>query len=151
VGIHNRIHVKMDNDQALVSTASGRFHVCQRNSVNAVSSCPMHLVVGALGACIMLTLNAVAEHKEIDLGESDVRIDYVTAKSGGTRFMVDLKLDDRLTDRERKILFHSARLCDVGKVLKSDVAIDYRLLEDAETAATESTITRAAGGVGFRP
>ncbi len=136
MGFHNRIQVRMDNDQALVSTASGSFHVCQRNSANAVSSCPMHLVVGALGACIMLTLNAVAEHKEIELGESDVRIDYVTAKNGGTRFLVDLNLDDRLTDRERKILFHSARICDVGKVLKSDVDIDYRLLENAETATT---------------
>lgn len=133
---HNRIRVSMDNDQALVSTTSGSFHVCRRNRANAVSSCPMHLVVGALGACIMLTLNAVAEHKGIDLGESDVRIDYVHTKSGETRFLVDLKLDSRLSDRERKILFHSARICDVGKVLKSDVSIDYQLLEDAETATT---------------
>ena len=86
----------------------------------------------------MLTLNAVAEHKEIDLGESDVRIDYVAAKSGGTRFLVDIKLDNRLSDRERKILFHSARICDVGKVLKSDVTIDYQLREDADTATTEA-------------
>lgn len=144
MGFHNRIHVRMDSDQALVSTASGSFHVCQRDRANAISSCPMHLVVGALGACIMLTLNAVAEHKGIDIGESDVSLDYAYAKSGKTKFLVDIKLDSRLSDRERKILFHSARICDVGKVLKSDVAIDYRLLEDAETVTT--TTTEAAHG-----
>ncbi len=138
MGFHNRIQVRMDHDQALVSTASGSFHVCRRNSVNAISSCPMHLVVGALGACIMLTLNAVAQHKGIDMGDSGVCLDYAHSKSGETRFLVDLKLDSRLSDRERKILFHSARICDVGKVLKGDVAIDYRLLDDALAGTTET-------------
>jgi hypothetical protein len=42
---------------------------------------------------------------------------------------VVLQLDADLSERERKILYQSAKLCEVGKVLKSDVAIDYRVCE----------------------
>lgn len=121
----------MDNDQALVTTANGRLHVSQKDRTNAISSCPMQLMLGALGACIMLTVNAVAKHKGIDIGDSDVCLDYCKDESGGTRFLVDLKLDERMTSRQRKILYQSARICEVGKIIKGDVQIDYDLLDHA--------------------
>ena len=127
----NSVRVDIENDQARVITADGRFHVARRGSSNAVASCPMCLMLGALGSCIMLTLDAVAKNKDIPLGDTHVILDYVTLSSGQTRFQVQMKLARGLTDREEKILFRSARLCDVGKILKSDISIDYQLLDDA--------------------
>ena len=134
----NQIQVRLDNGEALVTSASGQFHVSQKDRPNAISSCPMHLMLGALGACIMLTLHAVSRHKGIAIGDSDIRLDCVQEKDGRTRFRVALKLDDRLTDREQKILYQSARVCEVGKVLKSDVQIDYHLMENAVERTQES-------------
>ena len=87
----------------------------------------MELMLGSLGACIMMTLNAVAKHKGIDIGDTHVGLDYHQQQNGGTRFQVTLNLDANFTDRERKILYQSARLCEVGKILKGDVDIDYHL------------------------
>ena len=87
----------------------------------------MHMLLGALGACIVLTLNAVAENKGIDLTDLKVGLDYHKNESGGTQFFVDLNFSSALTDRERKIMYQSARLCEVGKLLKGDVRIDYEL------------------------
>lgn len=94
----------------------------------------MQLMLGALGACIMLTVNAVAKHKGIDIGDSDVCLDYCKDNNGGTRFQVGLKLDGHLTSRERKILYQSARICEVGKIIKGDVQIDYDLLDPASNS-----------------
>ena len=139
----NQIRVNIENGQACVTTADGRFHVAPRGGTAAVASCPMCLMIGALGSCIMLTLNAVAMHKKIDLGYSWVSLDYRKEDDSKTRFLVDVKLDQRLTDREQKILFRSARLCDVGKILKGDVQIDYNLLD--QDPAPNSLRTVSAG------
>lgn len=127
----NQIRVQIESDEALVTSATGRLHVTQKDRSNAISSCPMQLMLSALGACIMLTVNAVAKNKGIALGDSDIHLDYVQQKIGGTRFQVVLKLDDQLTSRERKILYQSARICEVGKIIKGDVQIDYDLLDNA--------------------
>mgnify|MGYP001551886517 CR=1 FL=1 len=136
----NQIRVNIENGLANVTTAEGRFHVAPRGGTSAVASCPMCLMLGALGSCIMLTLNAVAVHKEIDLGNSWISLDYIKEDDSKTRFLVDVTLDPRLTDREQKILFRSARLCDVGKILKSDVQIDYSLLDQDHSPVSLKTV-----------
>ena len=89
----------------------------------------MQMVMGALGACIVLTLDAVAKNKGIALDDFEARLGYRTDGNGHTTFDVALQLDAGLSERERKILYQSAKLCDVGKVLKSNVTIDYRVCE----------------------
>lgn len=144
----NQIRVHIENDQACVTTGDGRFHVAQKDRVdqtNALVSCPMCLMLGALGSCIMLTLNAVAKNKGIVLNDTHVCLDYSQTKEGRTQFYVDVKLDDYLTDREEKILYRSASLCEVGKILKSDVQIDYHLLD--QTSESPVILERAVPAV----
>lgn len=124
-----QIRVNIENDRACVTTADGRFHIAADGGGDALPGCPAGLMLGALGSCIMLTLRAVAHHKKIDLGTTHVCLDYHTINQSNTRFVVDVTLDDRLTDREQKILFRSAQLCEVGKILKSDVCIEYHLTD----------------------
>jgi uncharacterized OsmC-like protein len=95
----------------------------------------MHMLVGALGACIALTLDAVAANKGIDVSNLTVRLGHQADGQDGTRFTVDIDLGPDLTEREQKILYRSARLCDVGKVLKGDVQIDYHLNGTGKTTS----------------
>lgn len=134
----NQIRVEIENGQACVTTPDGRFHVAQQGGTNAMASCPMCLMLGALGSCIMLTLNAVAQNKGISLNDTHVLLDYYRTQTGNTHFQVNLRLTDNLTDREQKILFRSAQLCEVGKILKSDISIDYHLLDQAPEAFCRS-------------
>lgn len=143
----NQIRVNIEDGLACVTTAESRFHVAPRNGTSAVASCPMCLMLGALGSCIMLTLNAVAEHKEISLGNTWIDLDYIKEGDSTTRFLVDIQLDENLTDREQKILYRSARLCEVGKMLKTDVQIDYHLKDHppSSTSAMDRSGRLAAG------
>jgi len=47
-------------------------------------------------------------------------------EKGGT-VQVSLWLDEGLTGREVKILFNSARHCEVGKFLRGPIKLEYRL------------------------
>ncbi len=147
----NQIRVGIENDQACVTTGDGRFHVAQQGGTGAMASCPMCLMLGALGSCIMLTLNAVAQNKGIALDDSHVLLDYFRSKEGDTRFQVDLKLTKDLSDREQTILYRSAALCEVGKILKSDVQIDYHLLDQTSESPCDpeasSPSQKLAGGM----
>lgn len=119
--------VRLSKGQALIHTDGSSFRMVRRDEATSRAGCPMQMVVGALGACIILTLDAVAKNKGIALTDVEVRLDYHTDGNGHTAFQVALQLDADLSERERKILYRSARLCEVGKLLKSDVTIDYRI------------------------
>ncbi len=119
--------VRLSNGQALVETGGGSVRMVRRDDAAGRAGCPMQMVVGALGACIVLTLDAVAENKKIALSDVDVRLGCHTDGNGRTEFQVTLRLDADLSERERKILYQSAKLCEVGKLLKSNVTIDYRI------------------------
>ena len=114
------------------SESDGRLHrrvFGRRRDTGGRVDCPMQMMVGALGACIALTLDAVAKHKGIALTDFEARLDYFTDGNGTTKFDVVLQLGPELSDRERKILYQSAKLCEVGKILKSNIEIDCRVCD----------------------
>ena len=112
--------------KAVVINDGRGFEVSRRDRNTAQAGCPMQLLTGALGACIVLTLDAVAQNKGIALSNLRVRLNYTT-KGSETCFQVELELEGDLSDREKKILFQSARTCEVGKVLTGNVEIHYSL------------------------
>ena len=129
--MNERTTIVLDGNDAVVTTGGHRLRVVTRDRAGADAGCPVHLLEAALGACITLTLDAVAKNKGIDTTGLEVRLERRADANGGTRFAVDLDLGAGRTDRERKILFRCAQLCDVGKILKGDVQIDYRLSDRA--------------------
>ena len=117
----HRTCVRLSKGQALIHTEGSSFRMARQDDATIRAGCPMQMVVGALGACIALTLDAVAKHKGIALTDFEARLDYHTDGNGQTAFQVALQLDADLSVRERKILYQSAKLCEVGKLLKSDI------------------------------
>jgi uncharacterized OsmC-like protein len=77
----------------------------------------------------VLTVAAVAAHKEIELDTLDVQIHRQTAEGAlwQTTFGIELDLGSRLSRREKAILFNSARRCEVHKLLAGGVDFHYRL------------------------
>ena len=75
----------------------------------------------------MLTLSAVADHKQIAMEKLEVRVGCLTGNgaSGSTRFTISIDAGNGLTQRERAILFNSARHCEVGKILTGPIEIEY--------------------------
>jgi uncharacterized OsmC-like protein len=77
----------------------------------------------------VLTLSAVADHKKIAMEKLEVRVGCMTENgiSQSTQFKIKIDLGDGLTQRERTILFNSARNCEVSKILKGKIDIGYEI------------------------
>lgn len=82
----------------------------------------------------MLTLAAVADNKKIRPDKIDVRIGYriQPGRKWLTSFQIHVDLGNGLTPRERTILFNSARLCEVSKLLAGEKKFSYELTPDNE-------------------
>ena len=75
----------------------------------------------------MLTLSAVTDQKKITMEKCEVQVGCVTVNgtSPSTRFTINIDVGNGLTQRERAILFNSARNCEVGKILTGPIDIEY--------------------------
>lgn len=74
---------------------------------------------------MILTLAAVAAHKKIRLSKLTVtsRLDRqeFPAQKPGTTISTTVTLNAGLTDREKKILFRSARFCEINRILRNPI------------------------------
>jgi len=77
----------------------------------------------------VLTMSAVADNKKIHLDVVDVQIGYEiqAGRSWSTCFDIRIDLGQKLTPRERTILFNSARGCEVSKLLSGENKFKYIL------------------------
>ena len=79
---------------------------------------------------MVLTMAAVAANKGIRAEKLEARVDAVTDVTEGgqrTRFSTLIDLGQGLTDREIKILFNSARRCEVHKLLGGQIEFEEKL------------------------
>ena len=74
-----------------------------------------------------MTIAAVAEKKKIKVDKIDVQIycKIEEDKNSATSFTVTIDLGTGLSRRERTILFHVARLCEVHKILAGKSSFKY--------------------------
>ena len=79
---------------------------------------------------MVLTMAAVAANKGMALGHLSVSVESRTevSRSAVTHFVSRIDLGDGLTARERRILFNSARLCEVHKMLRGEITFEEHLL-----------------------
>jgi uncharacterized OsmC-like protein len=76
---------------------------------------------------MVLTMAAVAAHKGMILDKLEVQVETRIEENGRqqrTTFVTAIDLGSGLTGRERRILFNSARLCEVHKLLRG--VIEFR-------------------------
>ena len=80
----------------------------------------------------MLTLAAVAENKKIKLNKAEVQIAHQIRQGTPWRASVSIRINlgVGLTGREQKILFNSARLCEVHKMLAGEFSFEYEFISE---------------------
>jgi uncharacterized OsmC-like protein len=79
---------------------------------------------------MVLTMAAVAANKGIQVEKLETQVNAVTdVTEGGQRckFSTVIDLGQGLTDREIKILFNSARRCEVHKLLGGRIEFEEKL------------------------
>lgn len=121
------IQYKDGTAEAIVGTRAIR--VGRRDADGRNSFCPVELVTSALGTWIVLTIAAVAENKDINLEDIEVRISRTSDEINfsNTQFDLKIELSGELSKRERILLFNSARNCEVHKLLKGEMRFVYHL------------------------
>jgi hypothetical protein len=79
---------------------------------------------------MVLTMAAVADNKGIPLTRLAASVEGRTeflGRQATTHFVSQLDLGEELTPRERRILYNSARNCEVHKMLGGEIAFEERL------------------------
>jgi uncharacterized OsmC-like protein len=79
---------------------------------------------------MVLTMAAVAVNKGIQVEKLEAQVDAVTDVTEGgqrTKFYTLIDLGQGLSDREIKILFNSARRCEVHKLLGGQIEFEEKL------------------------
>jgi uncharacterized OsmC-like protein len=79
---------------------------------------------------MVLTMAAVADTKGIEFTQLAASVEGHTEFKGrqaSTRFVSHLELGGGLTPREERILYNSARNCEVHKMLRGEVTFEDRL------------------------
>ena len=79
---------------------------------------------------MVLTMAAVAEHKGIHITRMEAAVEGRTELAGlgaTTRFFSHLDLGEGLTDREIRILYNSAKQCEVHKMLRGEIIFEEQL------------------------
>jgi uncharacterized OsmC-like protein len=83
---------------------------------------------------MVLTMAAVAANKGMQVNSLEAQVDAVTDVTEGgqrTKFSSTIDLGQSLTDREIKILFNSARRCEVHKLLGGQIEFEEKLAENS--------------------
>jgi uncharacterized OsmC-like protein len=84
---------------------------------------------------MVLTMAAVAEHKGMSPNHLSVVVEghtVIATRGTSTRFVSRLKLGEGLTVREQRILFNSARTCEVHKMLRGEITFVEHVQEHVE-------------------
>jgi uncharacterized OsmC-like protein len=80
---------------------------------------------------MVLTMAAVAANKGMQVDKLEAQVDAMTDVTEGgqrTRFTSTIDLGQGLSDREVKILFNSARRCEVHKLLGGQIEFEEKLV-----------------------
>jgi uncharacterized OsmC-like protein len=76
---------------------------------------------------MVLTMAAVAASKGITCTRLAATVESRTEferRKASTRFVSSLELDEGLTPREQRILYNSARQCEVHKMLQGEIVFE---------------------------
>ena len=79
---------------------------------------------------MVLTMSAVADNKGIAITHLAASVEGRTefiGRRATTHFASKLDVGEGLTSRERRILYNSARQCEVHKMLRGEIAFEEHL------------------------
>jgi uncharacterized OsmC-like protein len=117
------------NGQTKVLIGDRTLDVDRRDASARENICPMELVSAALGSCIAMTIEAVAEEKGILPEKIEVQVIRETTVNDEwkTNFTFKIDLGEGLSKREQVLLYNAARTCEVKRMISGEVKFDFQL------------------------
>lgn len=116
----------------VISSGSVRLELDYSDRPGRETLCPVELLTSALAGCVSLTIRAVAETRGFPLDALDVTVatdpDY--GRPSRAEHRVDIALHGDLSDKERTILFRSAKACHVHKLLGGENSFFFALADE---------------------
>ncbi|HEV7918009.1 MAG TPA: OsmC family protein [Solirubrobacterales bacterium] len=89
---------------------------------------PLELLAASLASCTATTIEMYANHKEWDLGEVKVKVEYEPAKRGcPTTFKVVLAVPPGMSEEQVQRLSEIAAKCPVHRTLEGEVIFDEQV------------------------
>ena len=92
---------------------------------------PQELFAGGLASCTATTVELYARHRQWEIGEVVVEVDY-DAHAWPKRFVVGVRIGAELSDDQRRRLEDVARRCAVRQTLESEVVFEETLRAGGE-------------------
>jgi uncharacterized OsmC-like protein/protein-disulfide isomerase len=89
---------------------------------------PYDLLASALGACTAMTIEWMAEKRQIPLRHVEVRLTQSRTKEGHHLFRRSIQLEGDFDDDARARLVSAADHCPVARTLKGEIDIETRVL-----------------------
>jgi len=90
---------------------------------------PLELLAASLAACTATTMEMYAAHKNWEIGEIKVKVEYEPAKRGSpTRFGVAICLPPGLDEEQVQRLSEIAAKCPVHRTLDGEVIFDESIV-----------------------
>jgi putative redox protein len=89
---------------------------------------PQELLAASLASCTAVTMEMYAARKGWDLGGVEVAVEYTPAERGcPTRFRLEMRLPESLTEEQVERLRIIAAKCPVHRTLDGEVMFDERV------------------------
>jgi putative redox protein len=89
---------------------------------------PQELLAASLASCTAVTMEMYASRKGWDLGGVEVAVEYTPAERGcPTRFRLNVRLPDSLSEEQVERLRIIAAKCPVHRTLDGEVMFDERV------------------------
>ena len=90
---------------------------------------PLELLAASLASCTATTMEMYAAHKNWEIGEIKVKVEYEPAKRGSpTRFGVSVCLPPGLDEEQVQRLSEIAAKCPVHRTLEGEVIFDESIV-----------------------
>jgi putative redox protein len=88
---------------------------------------PQELLAASLASCTAITMEMYARHKDWDIGDVEIEVDYSPAERGcPTKFDMTIRLPSTLSDEQIERLKVIAAKCPVHRTLDGEVMFDER-------------------------
>jgi uncharacterized OsmC-like protein len=130
--VFREVRVESTADRRRQAITVGPHHLAadlpSEDDGNDAAPGPYDLLGAALGACTAMTIQWMADKRNLPLRHVDVRLTQSRTKEGRHLFRRSIQLEGELAEDERARLVSAADACPIARTLKGEIEIETRFV-----------------------